>query len=115
MLTLDDNFVLEADPYNFHLQRWVHPDPTHHKTKKDAKPRLTHVAYCGSLGDGLRAYARERIRLKLKEDVTAKELTAYAKQVLDDVQTITNKLETRFQGMAKQAADSGKRRGRKKK
>jgi len=115
VLTLDDDFIIEADQYNFHLQRWVHPDPTHHKTKSDAKPRLTHVAYCGSLSSALRAYAKARIRLSLKEDVSAEALSRRLGVVLDAVEQITARLETEFKDEARKAADSGKRRGRKKK
>lgn len=112
-LRLDDEFIVDADKYSFHLQRLTQPDPNHWKTKEGAKPRLEHVAYCGTLAKAIQRYTQERIALKVrKEDVTPKDLLIELERVRIEVKEITKRLETQLHEQAMKAAGSVKRRGK---
>ena len=61
-IQLNDNYRITSDKLNYILQKLIHPDPTHHKTK-DISPRWVDVGYYGNLSHLINSL----IELEIKE------------------------------------------------
>jgi hypothetical protein len=104
VLTLDENYVVDVDRYCYHLKKWKAPDPQHHKTTEEAKPRLVHVGYYGTLGGVLKRYVKEEVRKFAQAGRPLDELVDFLEVLYEKVEEIGDRLHYEFKEAAKHLA-----------